>query len=223
MTRAYPVELRGCWRRSSNVSEATIRAASRFMSARANRCSAASRCRGWRCGRAATRSPSRRPRARGSSASTGSSSSTSASATPARWPATRRAPVLEVLRAPRGITTMLPTEDAAWVGEELTRRFSLPRWLFTLTATDANRSALRLARMLTGRPKVLVYLLLLPRLGRRVRGRRPQRRDRRARGQRRAARGRRGHHAGDRVQRPRSAGGGAARPATSPACWPSPR
>jgi glutamate-1-semialdehyde 2,1-aminomutase len=67
------------------------------------------------------------------------------------------APVLEVLQAPRGITTMLPTEDAAWVGEELTRRFGLPRWLFTLTATDANRTALRLARLLTGRPKVLVY------------------------------------------------------------------
>jgi glutamate-1-semialdehyde 2,1-aminomutase len=67
------------------------------------------------------------------------------------------APVLEVLKAPRGITTMLPTEDAAWVGEELTRRFSLPRWLFTLTATDANRTALRIARLLTGRPKVLVF------------------------------------------------------------------
>jgi glutamate-1-semialdehyde aminotransferase len=65
--------------------------------------------------------------------------------------------VLEALRAPRGITTMLPTEDAAWVGEELTRRFGLPRWLFTLTATDANRTALRIARMLTGRPRVLVY------------------------------------------------------------------
>jgi glutamate-1-semialdehyde 2,1-aminomutase len=67
------------------------------------------------------------------------------------------APVLDALRAPQGITTMLPTEDAAWVGEELTRRFGLPRWLFTLTATDANRTALRIARLLTGRPKVLVY------------------------------------------------------------------
>jgi len=60
-------------------------------------------------------------------------------------------------RLERGITTMLPTEDAAWVGEELTRRFRLPRWLFTLTATDANRTALRIARQVTGRPKVLVY------------------------------------------------------------------
>jgi glutamate-1-semialdehyde aminotransferase len=66
-------------------------------------------------------------------------------------------PVLEAMRAMAGITTMLPTEDAAWVGEELTRRFGLARWLFTLTATDANRTALRIARLLTGRPKVLVY------------------------------------------------------------------
>jgi glutamate-1-semialdehyde 2,1-aminomutase len=60
-------------------------------------------------------------------------------------------------QAARGITTMLPTEDAVWVGEELTRRFAMQRWLFTLTATDANRAALRLARQITGRPKVLVY------------------------------------------------------------------
>ena len=43
----------------------------------------------------------------------------------------------------RGITTMLPTEDAAWVGAELARRFGLPFWSFTLSATDANRFALR--------------------------------------------------------------------------------
>jgi glutamate-1-semialdehyde 2,1-aminomutase len=60
-------------------------------------------------------------------------------------------------RAARGITLMLPTEDAGWVGAELGRRFGLPRWQFTLTATDANRFALRLARAITGRPKVLVY------------------------------------------------------------------
>ncbi len=57
----------------------------------------------------------------------------------------------------RGITTMLPTEDAAWVGEELTRRFGLPAWQFTLTATDANRFSLRLARAITGRPLVAVH------------------------------------------------------------------
>ncbi len=57
----------------------------------------------------------------------------------------------------RGITTMLPSDDAVWVGEELTRRFGLPLWQFTLTATDANRFALRLARAITGRPKVVVH------------------------------------------------------------------
>jgi glutamate-1-semialdehyde 2,1-aminomutase len=56
-----------------------------------------------------------------------------------------------------GVTTMLPTEDAAWVGEELRRRFGLPLWSFTLSATDANRWAIRLARLATGRPKVLVF------------------------------------------------------------------
>jgi len=56
-----------------------------------------------------------------------------------------------------GITTMLPTEDAEWVGEELTRRFGLPEWSFTLTATDANRWAIRLARLVTGKSKLLVF------------------------------------------------------------------
>jgi glutamate-1-semialdehyde 2,1-aminomutase len=55
-----------------------------------------------------------------------------------------------------GITAMMPTEDAAWVGEELHRRFGLPQWSFTLTATDANRWAIRLARQVTRRPKILV-------------------------------------------------------------------
>ncbi len=56
-----------------------------------------------------------------------------------------------------GATTMLPTEDAAWVGAELARRFGPARWSFTLTATDANRWAIRLARQLTGRPRILVF------------------------------------------------------------------
>jgi glutamate-1-semialdehyde 2,1-aminomutase len=63
----------------------------------------------------------------------------------------------ERLKADGGITTMLPTEDAEWVGAELTRRFGLPLWSFSLTATDANRWALRLARLVTGRPKVLAF------------------------------------------------------------------
>ena len=57
----------------------------------------------------------------------------------------------------RGITHMLPTEDAIVAGEELRRRFGLPVWQFTLTATDANRFAIRLARQITGRSKVLVH------------------------------------------------------------------
>jgi glutamate-1-semialdehyde 2,1-aminomutase len=56
-----------------------------------------------------------------------------------------------------GATTMLPTEDAAWVAAELARRFGLSHWSFTLSATDANRWALRIARQLTGRPKIGVY------------------------------------------------------------------
>ncbi len=54
-----------------------------------------------------------------------------------------------------GATAMLPTEDAEWVGAELTRRFRASRWSFALTATDANRWAIRLARAVTGRPKIL--------------------------------------------------------------------
>jgi glutamate-1-semialdehyde 2,1-aminomutase len=60
-------------------------------------------------------------------------------------------------QARRGITLMLPSEDALVVGAELARRFGLPRWQFALTATDANRFAIRLARHITGRPKVLVF------------------------------------------------------------------
>jgi glutamate-1-semialdehyde 2,1-aminomutase len=56
-----------------------------------------------------------------------------------------------------GATTMLPTPDAAWAAAELTRRFTVAHWSFTLTATDANRWAIRLARQLTGRPKIAVF------------------------------------------------------------------
>ncbi len=56
-----------------------------------------------------------------------------------------------------GITTMLPTEDAEWVANNLSQRFGMDRWSFSLSATDANRWALRLARLVTRRPKVLVF------------------------------------------------------------------
>jgi glutamate-1-semialdehyde 2,1-aminomutase len=57
----------------------------------------------------------------------------------------------------RGATMMLPTEDSLWVGVELSRRFGLPYWTLTTSATDANRGAIRIARMITGRDKVLVF------------------------------------------------------------------
>lgn len=56
-----------------------------------------------------------------------------------------------------GLTTMLPTEDAEWVGAELSRRFGMEKWSYSLTATDANRWVIRLVRAITGRPKVLFH------------------------------------------------------------------
>jgi len=57
----------------------------------------------------------------------------------------------------RGTTFMLPTEDSLWVGRELQRRFGLPYWQVAMTATDANRFAIRLARQITGRKLILVH------------------------------------------------------------------
>ncbi len=59
-------------------------------------------------------------------------------------------------QASLGITTMLPSADAVWVGEELARRFGLPTWQLAMSATDANRFVLRFARHLTGRPRIAV-------------------------------------------------------------------
>jgi glutamate-1-semialdehyde 2,1-aminomutase len=56
----------------------------------------------------------------------------------------------------KGITLMLPTRDSIWVGEELGQRFGLPYWQIVMTATDANRYCIRLARMATRRKKILV-------------------------------------------------------------------
>ncbi len=53
-------------------------------------------------------------------------------------------------------TTMLPSEDAAWVADELHRRFGMAKWQLTTSATDANRFVLRFVRHLTGRPKIAV-------------------------------------------------------------------
>lgn len=67
--------------------------------------------------------------------------------------------VSEVIRDQigKGSTAMLPTEDAVWIGENLQKRFRLPFWQFTTSATDANRFAIRLCRIMTGRDKVLVF------------------------------------------------------------------
>ncbi len=62
-----------------------------------------------------------------------------------------------VEQARRGITLMLPTDNAIWVGEELARRFGLPYWQIAMTATDANRFAIRLARHITGRKLILAF------------------------------------------------------------------
>jgi glutamate-1-semialdehyde 2,1-aminomutase len=60
-------------------------------------------------------------------------------------------------QASRAITTVLPSEDSIYVGAEMTRRFGLPLWQLTLSASDANRFVLRLVRAATGRPKILVF------------------------------------------------------------------
>jgi glutamate-1-semialdehyde 2,1-aminomutase len=69
------------------------------------------------------------------------------------------APVARAIRhqARRGLTYMLPTEAALEAGRLLTERFGAFRWQIATTATDANRFALRVARAVTGRPKVLVF------------------------------------------------------------------
>jgi glutamate-1-semialdehyde 2,1-aminomutase len=67
------------------------------------------------------------------------------------------APVTEAIAARRGITAMMPTADAIAVADELARRFGVEAWQFTLSATDANRFALRMCRQVQHRPKVLMF------------------------------------------------------------------
>ena len=62
-----------------------------------------------------------------------------------------------VRQATRGFTTMLASEDAAVVGEQLAQRFGLPLWQFAMSATDANRYIVRWIRAATGRKKILVF------------------------------------------------------------------
>jgi glutamate-1-semialdehyde aminotransferase len=60
-------------------------------------------------------------------------------------------------RLAKGSTFMLPTADAAVAAGLLAERFRVPEWQFSLSATDANRSLIRYARQVTGRPKILVH------------------------------------------------------------------
>ena len=60
-------------------------------------------------------------------------------------------------RVARGSQFLLPTEDAILVSEELRRRYGLPKWQYTLSATHANTEAIRVARVVTGRDRVLLF------------------------------------------------------------------
>lgn len=70
------------------------------------------------------------------------------------------APVVRAVqrRVAAGAQFMLPTEDAVAVSEELARRWRLPGWQFTLSASQASTEALRLARHATGRRKVVSFV-----------------------------------------------------------------
>ena len=127
-------------------------------------------------------------------------------------------------RSARGITLMLPTEDALWVGEELARRFGLPRWQFALTATDANRFAIRLARRGHRAAEDPRLQLVLPRHRRRdVRDARPARPVVAREGNVGPPVAAERDDARRRVERRRRARAPRSRTATSPACSPSRR
>jgi glutamate-1-semialdehyde 2,1-aminomutase len=72
-------------------------------------------------------------------------------------PAPTVAAVAERLERKGGAAVMLPTDDATWVANDLAMRFGVERWNFTLSATDANRFAIRICRHLTSRAKILVF------------------------------------------------------------------
>jgi glutamate-1-semialdehyde 2,1-aminomutase len=68
-------------------------------------------------------------------------------------------PVARAIRrqSGRGLTYMLPNDDAQAVGAALRAMFGLPAWQIATTASDANRFALRVARAVTGRSRILVF------------------------------------------------------------------
>jgi len=59
-------------------------------------------------------------------------------------------------QAGRGLSAMLPTKDAAAVSTELAKRFGVPLWQFTVSATDANRHVIRYSRLITKKAKIIV-------------------------------------------------------------------
>ena len=68
-------------------------------------------------------------------------------------------PVVEAVaaRIALGNQFLMPSEDAIVVAEHLAARYGLPKWQFTLSASQANTEVIRLARELTGREVVLVF------------------------------------------------------------------
>ena len=69
------------------------------------------------------------------------------------------APVVRAVseRTAAGNQFLLPSEDALVVAEELARRYRMAKWQFTLSATLANTEIVRVARVRTGREKVVVF------------------------------------------------------------------
>jgi glutamate-1-semialdehyde 2,1-aminomutase len=57
----------------------------------------------------------------------------------------------------RSTQFLLPTEASVQVAEELGRRYPVAQWQFTLSATQANTEAIRLARAVTGRDVILLF------------------------------------------------------------------
>jgi glutamate-1-semialdehyde 2,1-aminomutase len=57
----------------------------------------------------------------------------------------------------RSTQFLLPTEASVEVAEELARRYPVGQWQFTLSATQANTEAIRLARSVTGREVIVLF------------------------------------------------------------------
>ncbi len=60
-------------------------------------------------------------------------------------------------QAARSTQFLLPTVESVEVAEELARRYPVPQWQFTLSATQANTEAIRLARSATGREAIVLF------------------------------------------------------------------